>query len=247
MFFWRLGETGSSGCGRGARLWKQGCLVLLLVGLLTACGRPLVTSRRTPGAVRTGTTTVVAGAATPAAATNAPSEVAVAQPEPTSPPEVASHQPPIESPSVAAVVPSETEQASVATAAPVAPSPARVVIIPATEVPISNNDRWRQQEVNRQPLPQPQIYTTLGSDLFWYDPIYRQSVSLGRFSGSFEVLATFELRGTDQPALEVLYEVNKRYGLTALSPALVERIRAAGYESGVIDTYVLNDDNVRPK
>lgn len=61
------------------------------------------------------------------------------------------------------------------------------------------------------------------------------------------MLATFTLRGTNQPALEVLYEVNKRYGLTALSPSIVERIQAAGYTNGVIDTYVIVDDNVSPR
>jgi hypothetical protein len=60
-------------------------------------------------------------------------------------------------------------------------------------------------------------------------------------------LATFQFAGSDQQYLEVLYEVNRRYGLTAISPATVERIRAAGYENGFIDTYVVVDDRVRPK
>lgn len=81
----------------------------------------------------------------------------------------------------------------------------------------------------------------------WYDPVFQQSVLLGSFRGSFDALATFQLRGSDQQALEVLYEVNKRYGLTALSPAVVDRIKAAGYESGFIDTYVILDNNVQPQ
>lgn len=117
-------------------------------------------------------------------------------------------------------------------------------IVPATPKPISYNERWRKQQLDREPLPEPQFYTTTGSALYWFDPVYQQAVLLGTFRGPFEVLATFRLRSTGEPALEVLYEVNQRYGLTALSPSIIERINAAGYTDGVIDTYVLETDQI---
>ena len=137
------------------------------------------------------------------------------------------------------------EATSAVTQTVVAETP--VVIIPVSAATPTNNERWRAQEINRQPFPAAKTYITTGSNLLWYDPVYQQTVLLGSFRGSFDALATFQLRGSDQTALEVLYEVNKRYGLTALSPAVVERIRAAGYESGFIDAYVILDNNVQPQ
>ena len=119
-------------------------------------------------------------------------------------------------------------------------------IVPATLAPIAYNERWRKQQRDRAPFDTSQQYTTDGSELYWYDPVFQQSVLLGTFRGNFDVLATFTLQSSGQPALEVLYEVNKRYGLTAISPAIVERIKAAGYTDGFIDTYVLLDARVAP-
>ena len=60
------------------------------------------------------------------------------------------------------------------------------------------------------------------------------------------VQATFTFREDGQPALEVPYEVNRGYGITALSPAVLERIRAAGY-SDWIETFVFLTPEVQPK
>ena len=114
-------------------------------------------------------------------------------------------------------------------------------------MPIGYNERWRQQQLDRQALPAGTVYATASTELYWYDPVFQQSVLLGTFRGNFDVLATFTFRSSGQPCLEVLYEVNKRYGLTALSPAVVERIKAAGYTNGFIDTYVLLDERVAPR
>jgi hypothetical protein len=178
----------------------------------------------------------------------------VEQPEATAPVAVTDSLPTSETtvetlPPVAAISPTidVTKSVTNTSTLPTGPAQTAIVIVPATHTLVSNNDRWRQQELNRQPLPQMQTYTTIGSELYWYDPIYQQSVLLGSFSGRFDVLATFQLRSTGQPALEVLYEVNKRYGLTALSPAIVDRITAAGYTNGVIDTYVVVDSNITPR
>ncbi|MEI8165953.1 MAG: hypothetical protein WCG26_06225, partial [Chloroflexales bacterium] len=112
-----------------------------------------------------------------------------------------------------------------------------------TPPPPSNEERWRAQQIDRQPFPAPQAYTTTGSELWWYDPINQQSVILGRITGEFSAQAEFTLRGQGVPALEVPYQVNLSYGLTALSPALFDRIMAAGY-SEWIETYVFSTPGV---
>jgi hypothetical protein len=229
------------------------CLVLLLFGLLTACGTPLVTNRRTPSPPRTITTIAEdpGASGTSAPGEDAPTVEALDATATVAPPD-ATGAPPIGGTEIAEVPPptdviAPTEVVADTTEVAVNPTQSGVVIIPATPAPVSYNDRWRQQQLNREPFAAPRTYITTGSELFWYDPIYQQPVLLGTFTGPFEVLATFDLRSTGQPALEVLYQVNRRYGLTALSPAIVERIEAAGYTDGVIDTYVIVDDNVRPR
>jgi hypothetical protein len=148
----------------------------------------------------------------------------------------------------------EDAEAPTATTAPTAqelpataPTGSVSPIVLATRAPIGPNERWRQQELDRKPFETATRYTTTGTELYWYDPVFQQSVLLGTFGGDFDALATFTLRSSGQPCLEVLYEVNKRYGLTALSPAIVERIEAAGYTEGFIDTYVVLDERVAPK
>jgi hypothetical protein len=90
-------------------------------------------------------------------------------------------------------------------------------------------------------------FYTSGSELWWYDPLNQQHVILGRITGDFVAQAQFLLHGQGVEALEVPYQVNVGYGLTALSPALLERIRAAGYESDWIETYVFLTPNVLPR
>jgi hypothetical protein len=90
-------------------------------------------------------------------------------------------------------------------------------------------------------------FYTNGSELWWYDPLNQQHVILGRITGDFVAQAQFVLRGQGVQALEVPYQVNLSYGLTALSPALLERIRAVGYESEWIETYVFLTPNVLPR
>lgn len=121
--------------------------------------------------------------------------------------------------------------------ATVTSTPEEIVVSPTPQAP-SNEQRWRAQQVNREVFDSPRIYSTPGSQLWWYDPINQQHVILGSFSGVFEAQARFELAGQGVEALEVPYRINQRYGLTALSPALVGRMQAAGYNDWV-ETYVL--------
>lgn len=90
-------------------------------------------------------------------------------------------------------------------------------------------------------------YATSGSELWWFDPVNQQPVILGRIAGDFVAQAQFQLRGQGIPALEVPYQVNASYGLTALSPALLGRIEAAGFAGDWIETYVYLSPDVTPR
>lgn len=118
--------------------------------------------------------------------------------------------------------------------------------LPAAPTP-THEERWRAQQQDRVVFSGLTPFYTSGSELWWYDPINQQHVILGRITGNFEAQAQFVLRGQGVPALEVPYQVNVGYGLTALSPALLERIRAVGYESDWIETYIFLTPNVFPR
>ncbi len=122
-------------------------------------------------------------------------------------------------------------------------------ILPTLAVPpppqLTYEERWRVQQIDRQIFAAPLAFTTTGSELWWYDPVQQQSVILGRINGPFVAQARFILRGQGVEALEVPYQVNVSYGLTALSPALLERIRVAGF-SDWIETYVFVGSNIAP-
>ncbi len=123
-------------------------------------------------------------------------------------------------------------------------SPA-LTIVPPTLPSFTPEQRWRMQQENRTVFEIPQTYVAHSqSKLWWYDPINQQHVLLGAFSGPFVAQASFYLPVKDNSeALEVPYEINQQYGLTALSPALVERMRAAGYTTWV-ETYVLVSSDI---
>ncbi len=113
----------------------------------------------------------------------------------------------------------------------------RLPLLVITASPLSNEQRWRSQQIDRHSFENLRSFTTTGSELWWYDPLNQQSVILGRISGDFAAQAEFTLRGLGVPALEVPYQLNQGYGLTALSPALIERMHRAGYTEW-IETYV---------
>jgi hypothetical protein len=164
-------------------------------------------------------------------APTAPAASATSVPEPTLPPTA----PPPDAPE-----PAPQGDTALPTAAP-------GDIITAPTLPaLSNEERWRAQQVDREPFGATRTYMTNGSELWWYDPVQQQHVILGTFSGPFEAQARFTLRGQGVPALEVPYQVNNRYGLTSLSPALVQRIADAGYGEW-IETYVIDGPGVQPR
>ncbi len=124
------------------------------------------------------------------------------------------------------------------------PTPTVTIIIelaPITQ--LSNEERWRRQQVDRQPFESMQNYYTNGSELWWYDPINQQHLIVGTFDGSFVAQARFVLRDQGVTALEVPYQINQSYGVTAISPAIIERMRVAGYTEWV-ETYVIETPNV---
>lgn len=143
----------------------------------------------------------------------------------------------------------EPTQAPTASPAPteLAPSPqALPTLVLPTLAPASNEERWRARQEGREVFPELQGYSTTGSELYWFDPVNQQSVTLGVFTGGFVAQARFILRGPGVEALEVPYQLNQSYGLTALSPAILERVRAAGYGDW-IETYVVVTPNVSPR
>jgi hypothetical protein len=71
-------------------------------------------------------------------------------------------------------------------------------------------------------------------------------VPIGTINGEFPAQAEFTLRGEQQAALEVPYVINADFGLTAISEAVRERMKAAGYSQSV-EAYVLRTADVQPK
>lgn len=184
---------------------------------------------------------------TPADAVSPPTPTLVSQSpaSPTQQPPVPSRLPTI--PPTASSIPTIPPTVSpTPTITPVPPTPTiAIAIVPPTLPSLSNLERWRAQQKQRVAFDAPRLYTTSGSQLWWYDPVYQQHVILGSFTGDFMAQAQFILVGKDSMALEVPYHVNESYGLTALSSALVHRIKEAGYGDW-IETYVIVGTGVEP-
>jgi hypothetical protein len=166
----------------------------------------------------------------------------------------------LERPTAAEVRPSPSTPGSLApdpvtatpsVTAPTAPEAPAVATLPPLNLPTApartNEERWRAQQQDRVVFGELTPFFTSGSELWWYDPLNQQHVILGRITGDFAAQGQFVLHGQGVQALEVPYQVNVSYGLTALSPALLERIRVAGYESEWIETYVFLTPNVLPR
>ena len=122
-----------------------------------------------------------------------------------------------------------------------------VIVVPLTQMPETNQERWRAQQLDRKVNDPPRLYIARNPvTLWWYDPLTSQSVPIGTISGEFPVQAEFILRGAQQAALEVPYRINADFGLTAISEAVWERMKAAGYSQSV-EAYVLRTDDTQPK
>ncbi len=161
------------------------------------------------------------------------------------PASAAPEPPPVEEPPAPAAPepeppPVEEPPASVFTPPPAEPE----VIVSAPPLPsYTNEERWRLQQRERQPFAAMQSFFTSNSQLWWYDPLQQQHLALGMFRGAFTVQARFILQSQNAPALEVPYQINRSYGLTALSPAIIERMQAAGYSEWV-EAYVLETPDI---
>ncbi len=177
-----------------------------------------------------------------------PSPTVVATANPVTPATMSQSPPSSVTPTPATAAPTGRTPATPTVSAPPLPSSAEPLPTLALHAPPppSNEERWRAQQIDRQPFPAPQAYTTTGSELWWYDPVNQQHVILGHITGAFAAQAAFTLRGQGVPALEVPYHVNISYRLTALSPALLDRIKLAGY-SEWIETYVFATPSISPR
>lgn len=121
-----------------------------------------------------------------------------------------------------------------------------MVILP-TAAPQSSQERWLAQQLNRQAIDPPRIYVANAAvPLWWYDPATGQSLEIGSLLGEFPVQAQFTLRNGGRVAFAVPYRINADYGLTAISGAVRERMRAAGYAEQV-EAYIIQVEAVVPK
>lgn len=211
----------------GVVVMLSGCMAALQTGSGADVARPVALPTATvtaPPAAGGNMSPTLPGSYAPDPATAAPTVLSTA-----APPASATSLPP-----ASPVAPE---------APPLAPQP--TLALP-TPTPLTNEERWRNQQIGRNPFEGPRPYYTTGSELWWYDPVNQQSIILGRIAGDFQGQAEFTLRGQGVAALEVPYQVNQSYGLTALSPVVIDRIRAAGYEEW-IETYVFLTPNVIPR
>ena len=198
------------------------CL-LLIVLVLTGCGQPL--QLNTP----TARTTLPAALPSGGSSTSLPTGAAGSTPEQKTPTRG------IIEPG-ASIVP-----------ATLLPAATAIVIVPRTPVPQSNEQRWRAQQIDRQPFAERRLYrASQPIALLWFDPLTSQTVEVGTLIGTFPAQAQFKLWPGNQPALEVPYRINNDFGLTAISEAIRERMRAAGYTESV-ETYIVQTEAVAPQ
>ena len=214
------------------------CWLGLIIILLGACGQPL--QLNTPSSPRTTRTaapvaqspaygpTTIATAGSVASESTATVQGQAAAPTQGEPPGLASPTELV----ISAVAPTQT--------------PA-VVVIPQPSIPLSNEQRWRAQQLERQVFDQQRLYIANDfSPLLWYDPLTGQSIEIGTIRGEFPAQAQFVLRSNRRLALEVPYRINNDFGLTAISEAVRERMRAAGYTESV-EAYIEQTEAVVPK
>jgi hypothetical protein len=200
--------------------------LLLLVMVLAGCGQPMQIGAPSP--VQMQPTRLPPDTALPTKiANNVPSATPSAQ-------------------ATALLRPTATAATAPSISAAATPPPA-VIIVPLTQLPETNEARWRAQEQDRKVNDPPRIYVAPSQvTLWWYDPLNSQSVPIGTLSGEFPAQAEFILRSAQQAAFEVPYRINNDFGLTAISDAVRERMQAAGYTQSV-EAYILRTADMHPK
>lgn len=215
--------------------------VLMLV-LMVSCGRPLQVSTtpqpETQALPRPAVTTTLLETAN-----SVPSETLSAS-APITPALSNTQSVPTNEPATVIPVPA----AGPPTASASVPSPtSAVAVVPRTVVAETNEQRWRAKQLNREVIQPPQLYVAASPvPLLWYDPLTGQSLQIGTIIGEFPVQAHFTLRSDNKPALEVPYRINIDFGLTSISDAVRDRMKAAGYTQSV-EAYVIQNDAVQPK
>lgn len=219
-------------------LIRQGAILTCLVGLLSGCMAELQTGQR-PTAPPAALVTPPAVPTTPTLPSVTPPPTAAVQP---SAPGSLAPDPSTATPDTPATPTTAPPTEPAIPTTP--PQPALPPLTLPTTPALTNEERWRAQQQDRVVFDGLVPFTTNGSELWWYDPVNQQHVILGVITGDFAAQAQFGLLGQGFGALEVPYQVNTSYGLTALSPAVLSRIAAAGYESDWIETYVFLSPDV---
>jgi hypothetical protein len=149
-------------------------------------------------------------------------------------------------PSPTTIVPSITTVAPSETAVVPSPTPG-VVIVPATQRPRTNEERWREQQIDRTVLESKPLYTTRQPvPLLWWDPATGQALEIGLIRGDFPVQARFIFRPTGEQALEIPYTINRDFGLSSISQAVRDRMFAAGFTQ-TVEAFVVVVDGVEPR
>lgn len=106
---------------------------------------------------------------------------------------------------------------------------------------------WSSQQAQREDFASQRLYrANTPVSLLWYDPVTGQHLEIGRIVGQFPVTAQFLLKSSQNAqALAVPYRISQDYGLTAISPAIIDRMRSAGAQDSV-EAYVLAGDTIVP-
>lgn len=229
---------------------RRRSLLVVLIFVLTSCGQPLVTTAprgtRLPGQTPPATAATTTPAPTdglggsPEGAT----DTIVAAPAEESP---AATLATAEPPTAEAPPTAEPPTAEPPTAAPAPTQTPAVTVVPQPPPPLTNEQRWRAQQLDRQVFETRRIYVARSrTPLYWYDPLTGQTLEIGALLGDVTVQAHFVLRDGNRPALEVPYRINGDFGLTSISDAVRQRMQTAGYTESV-EAYVLESDAVQPK
>ena len=206
---------------------------LLLLGwcllLLTNCGQPIQILNRTP---RASGTRLVANNSTPIAPIGTPDTSASGEATVVATPQIGA---------------SDVVSATLIPEGTSVPTPAiSVIITPQLRATPTGDERWAAFVRDRVAFDVPQRMTTLApSPLLWLDPRNGQVLEIGMLNGSFAATARMVLTSDTHEAYEVEYTINQDYGLTAISDAIVMRMRDAGYTASVRAFVVASDTIVQ--
>lgn len=135
--------------------------------------------------------------------------------------------------------------------ATVGPGPSPLSGTPIVVIPTfganAGGGPWSSQQAQREDFASQRLYRANAPvSLLWYDPVTGQHLEIGRIVGQFPVTAQFLLKSSQNAlALAVPYRMSQDYGLTAISPAIIDRMRSAGAQDSV-EAYVLAGDAIAP-